>query len=101
MPVDINDRTVLITGANTGIGLATAIAIAKLGARVLMVSRNEERGVKAISQVQSQTGNLKTSLLIADLSSQDSIRGLAKKVRNCFGGLDIIVNNLYDIRKYL
>ena len=93
MSVDIKDRTVLITGANTGIGLATAMAIAKLGARVLLVSRNEERGLKALSQVQFLTGNPKTALLIADLSSQDSIRELTKEVRSRFGGLDVLVNN--------
>ena len=70
----MKDKTVLITGANAGIGLTTSVGLAKLGARVLMVSRDEGRGRKAHQLVKEKSGNGDVHLLIADLSVQDSIR---------------------------
>ena len=53
----MKDKTVLITGANAGIGLTTSVGLAKLGARVLMVSRDEGRGRKAHQLVKEKSGN--------------------------------------------
>ena len=89
----MKDKTVLITGANAGIGLATALGLAKLGARVLMVSRDEGRGRKAQALVKEKSGNWDVHLLIAELSDRDSIRGMARKVREEFGALHVLVNN--------
>ena len=89
----MNDKTVLITGANAGIGLTTSVGLAKLGARVLMVSRDEGRGRKAHQLVKEKSGNGNVHLLIADLSDQDSIRKLAREVKEGFGELHVLLNN--------
>ena len=97
---DMMDKTVLITGANTGIGLATALGVAKMGARVLMVCRNKDRGAKALAQVKAKNGNSSVSLLIADLSSQASVRRLAVEVMENFETLDVLLNNAATIAKH-
>ena len=89
----MKDKTVLITGANAGIGLTTSAGLAKLGARVLMVSRDEGRGRKAHKLVKEKSGNGNVHLLIADLSDQDSIRKLAQEVKEEFGELHVLLNN--------
>ena len=89
----MKDKTVLITGANAGIGLTTSVGLAKLGARVLMVSRDEGRGRKAHQLVKEKSGNSDVNLLISDLSDQDSIRKLAREVKEGFGELHVLLNN--------
>ena len=89
----MKDKTVLITGANAGIGLTTSVGLAKLGARVLMVSRDEGRGRKAHQLIKEKSGNDDVHLLIAELSDQDSIRNLAREVKEGFGELHVLLNN--------
>ena len=89
----MKDKTVLITGANAGIGLTTSLGLAKLGARVLMVSRDEGRGRKAQALVKEKSGNNDVHLLLADLSDQGSIRKLARDVRENFPKLHVLLNN--------
>ena len=89
----MKDKTVLITGANAGIGLETSVGLAKLGARVLMVSRDEGRGREALDIVKEKTGNYNIHLLIADLSDPSAIRNLARDVERDFGALHVLLNN--------
>ena len=89
----MKDKTVLITGANAGIGLATSIGLAKLGARVLMVSRDEERGRNAQEIVKEKSINDDVHLLIADLSDPVAIKKLAADVRLQFRELHVLLNN--------
>ena len=89
----MKDKTVLITGANAGIGLTTSLGLAKLGARVLMVSRDEGRGRKAQALVKEKSGNKDVHLLVADLSDQGSVRNLARDVRENFPRLHVLLNN--------
>lgn len=86
-------KTVLITGANSGIGLATAEGLAALGARVLMVARSQEKGEAAKNQVIRSTNNPDVHLLLADLSLQADIRRLANEVLGRFDRLDVLINN--------
>ena len=65
----MKNKICLITGANAGIGKTTALGLAKLGARVVMVSRNKERGEKALKEIASESGNENIDLLTADLAS--------------------------------
>ena len=95
----MKDKTVLITGANAGIGLTTSVGLAKLGARVLMVSRDEGRGRKAQTLVKEKSGNGNVHLLLAELSDQDSIRKLARVVKEGFGELNVLLNNAAVIRR--
>jgi len=69
-------KTVLITGANSGIGFETARQLASRGDSIVMVCRDSARGQKARSEIAKATGRA-PALFLADLSSQDSIRSLA------------------------
>ena len=86
-------KTCLVTGANSGIGKYTAIGLADLGANVVMVCRDAERGRAAREEIASATGNENIDLLIADLSLSHSIQQLAGTVLSRYDRLDVLVNN--------
>jgi NAD(P)-dependent dehydrogenase (short-subunit alcohol dehydrogenase family) len=86
-------KTVLVTGANQGIGKATAIALARKGARVMMVARNADKGRAALAEVQNASPQRDAELIVADLSSQAEVRRLAAEVRSRHPRLDVLVNN--------
>ena len=86
-------KTVLITGANSGVGLATSLELAQFGATVIMVSRDVERGRTARAQVAKVATGPGPILLIADLSSQAAVRALAEEVRAQFAQIDVLINN--------
>ncbi|MEJ2746298.1 MAG: SDR family oxidoreductase [Anaerolineae bacterium] len=83
----------LITGGNAGIGLATAIGLARLGAQVVIVSRDRGRGETAVTQIKQAANSQTVNLLVADLSSQAQIRHLAAEFRQQHTRLDVLVNN--------
>lgn len=83
----------LITGGNSGIGKATAIELAKKGATIVLICRNEERGKKAIQDIIEETGNNQVDLLLADLSSQRSVKQAADQFKKKFNKLDVLINN--------
>jgi NAD(P)-dependent dehydrogenase (short-subunit alcohol dehydrogenase family) len=89
----MNGKTVLITGASAGVGLQNAIGLAKLGAEVIMVGRDEGRTAQAAALVKSQTGNPAISYLLADLSSQKDVRKLAREFKDKYKKLDVLLNN--------
>jgi NAD(P)-dependent dehydrogenase (short-subunit alcohol dehydrogenase family) len=90
---NMNNKTILITGASAGIGLQSAIGLAKLGAKVVMVGRDEGRTAKAVELVKSQTGNQFVSFLLADLSSLQEVRRLAQEFKKRHEKLDVLLNN--------
>lgn len=71
---DLDGRTFLITGANTGIGRETARALAARGARLHLACRSQEGGRRAIEEIATQTGNRQLELLSLDLGDLDSVR---------------------------
>lgn len=89
----MNNKTILITGASTGIGLHSAIGLAKLGAKIVMVGRDEKRTSQAMEIVKSQTGNQAISYLLADLSSLSEVRRLAQEFKDKYRKLDVLLNN--------
>lgn len=93
MNADMQGKRILITGATGGIGLATATALARQGAHVLLVSRDPARCAAAATRITRQTGNTQVSYLAADMSSQQSIRQLAQRFREQYASLDVLINN--------
>jgi len=89
----MNGKTVLITGASAGIGLQSALELAKSGAEVVMVGRDETRTAQAVELVKSQTGNQAISYLLADLSSLKDVRKLAQTLKAKYKKLDVLLNN--------
>ena len=89
----MNGRIGIVTGANAGIGKATAAGLAAMGATVVMVCRNPERGEAAMLQIREETGNDSVHLIIADLSSFGSIRKLARQFSDHYQNLHLLVNN--------
>ncbi|MCJ7715339.1 MAG: SDR family oxidoreductase [Anaerolineales bacterium] len=83
----------LVTGATSGIGEGIAQALARKGAEVIIVSRNKEKCIKTVSQIQEQTRNSAVTYYQADLSSQQKIRQLAADIKKKYTDLDVLVNN--------
>jgi NAD(P)-dependent dehydrogenase (short-subunit alcohol dehydrogenase family) len=89
----MHGKTVLITGANQGIGKASAIELARQGARVVLVSRNEAKGLAALEEVKAQAKGAPPELLVADLASLASVRRLAGEFMAKHDRLDVLLNN--------
>jgi NAD(P)-dependent dehydrogenase (short-subunit alcohol dehydrogenase family) len=83
----------IVTGANSGIGKETALGLAQMGARVVMVCRNVEKGEAALEEIRRECGSSQVDLLIADISSQTSVRALAGQIQQKCPRLDVLVNN--------
>jgi len=86
-------KTVLVTGASGGIGMATALGLSKLGAHVAITGRDRERVLAAARQIRSGGGGL-ADVFVADLSSQSEVRRLAGEVLQCLPSIDVLVNNV-------
>ena len=89
----MNNQTVMITGATSGIGAVAALELARKGARVVGVGRNPEKCAAAASRIAKETDNLNVEYLVADLSSQDQIHRLAEAFKAKYSRLDVLVNN--------
>jgi NAD(P)-dependent dehydrogenase (short-subunit alcohol dehydrogenase family) len=83
----------MVTGANSGIGKATALALAQMGATVVMVCRDRARGEEAKSEITTKSRNNAVDLLQADLSSQQSIRQLVENFQHHYTQLHVLINN--------
>jgi NAD(P)-dependent dehydrogenase (short-subunit alcohol dehydrogenase family) len=89
---DLTGSTALVTGATSGIGRATATALARRGAHVLISGRDAARGDAAVAAIRAAGG--KADFIPADLADADSVRALARRAAELGGGhVDILVNN--------
>jgi NAD(P)-dependent dehydrogenase (short-subunit alcohol dehydrogenase family) len=86
-------KTVIITGANSGIGFYTALGLAKLGATVIVAGRNKERIDDAIQAIEKETITGTVSPEIIDLASLNSVRKFANEFNKTHTKLDILINN--------
>jgi NAD(P)-dependent dehydrogenase (short-subunit alcohol dehydrogenase family) len=94
MPLaSMSGKICIVTGANSGIGKETALGLAQMGVRVIMVCRNAEKGKAALEDIRRESGSSQVDLLIADMSSQASVRALAEQIQRKYPRLDVLVNN--------
>jgi NAD(P)-dependent dehydrogenase (short-subunit alcohol dehydrogenase family) len=98
MDPKLSGKTVLVTGATSGIGLALAEALVRAGAHVIGVGRSEERCKRSLAHLQELANNNSASFCTADLSSMEQVRSLAAKIRLHLAAhgktsLDALVNN--------
>ena len=87
---DLSGKTVVITGSNSGLGLATSHALASKGAHVIMTARDEQRGWAAKAKVEQAIPGASVEVRRLDTSSLESVRSFAKDFS---GPLDILLNN--------
>lgn len=89
----LHGKVVMVTGASAGMGKEISLGLARLGANLVMVSRDRDRGEAARADVQEKTGNGDVELLVADLSSQQAIRQLVREFETRHHRLHVLVNN--------
>ncbi|CAA9451720.1 MAG: hypothetical protein AVDCRST_MAG02-1125 [uncultured Rubrobacteraceae bacterium] len=90
--IGMGGKVALVTGGTSGIGKATAIALSAMGADVVVVGRDRERGEEAAAEIRARTGG-RVDLALADLASQAGVRALAEGFRRRYDRLDVLVNN--------
>uniref|UniRef100_A0A8C1G0L6 Retinol dehydrogenase 12, like n=1 Tax=Cyprinus carpio TaxID=7962 RepID=A0A8C1G0L6_CYPCA len=89
----LDGKTVIITGANTGIGKETAINLAKRGARIIMACRDTEKAEAALKEVKDASGNQDVVTSRLDLADSKSIREFAEKINKEEKQVNILINN--------
>lgn len=93
MAITLQDKVVLVTGATSGIGEATALALAEQGARVVIVSRSPQKCAATVNRIKQATGNTQIDYIVGDLSVMAEVREVATQFRRSYDRLDVLVNN--------
>lgn len=86
-------RVAVVTGANSGLGLETSMALAAAGARVIMACRNPAKAANALAEVQQRVPGADVALMTLDLASLASVRAFASEFRDRHSRLDLLINN--------
>lgn len=86
------NQLALITGASSGIGKATAIELAKKNLEVIIVCKDKQKGKRALDEIIHKSQNHNIKLLIADLSSQNSIHSLTSTISDNYQCVDILIH---------
>jgi NAD(P)-dependent dehydrogenase (short-subunit alcohol dehydrogenase family) len=89
--MQLKGRTALITGAGSGIGKASALLLAREGARVALLGRDEEELERALEEIRSGGGE--GMAIVADIRDPQAMRGAAERIRSEWGGLDVLFAN--------
>jgi len=90
---DLTGRTAVVTGANGGLGLQTALALSAAGAHVVMAARNADKAAAALERVRSATPHARAEVVPLDLGSLASVREAADEILGRHDTLDVLVNN--------
>lgn len=89
----MNNKTVIITGANSGIGKAAALKFAENGHKVVLACRNQNNAEKVLFEIKEKTKNENIYFINVDMSSFNSVKNFCKEFNNKFDKLDIIIHN--------
>ncbi len=89
----MSGKVCLVTGATSGIGRVTARELARMDATVVAVGRNRQKGEETVAEIKRRSANDKVEFLQADLSSQESIRDLARTFTDKYDQLQVLVSN--------
>lgn len=91
--MNLSGKTCLITGANSGLGLAMAKRFAKSGAEVVLLCRDRQKGETALREIRTATPNASAELMICDLASLDAVGNFIREFTKTHDKLDILFNN--------
>jgi NAD(P)-dependent dehydrogenase (short-subunit alcohol dehydrogenase family) len=86
-------KTIVVTGGTGGIGLQTAIGLARAGAQVVITGRDRQRGEAALEVLRAHAGPADVHLALGDLSRRAEVRRLAEELRSRFPRIDVLINN--------
>lgn len=98
--MNLADKTCLITGATSGLGLAATKQFAKLGANVVLVCRNVQKGKNALEEVKREVPSANLDLMICDLSSIKSLMDFTQKFKAKYSKLDVLYNNAAALKQH-
>lgn len=90
----MKDKVCLVTGATHGVGKETALALARMGATVVIVGRDETKGAAVIHEIKQASGNSRVSAITADLSEMSEVRKLAAQFTEEYSELHVLINNV-------
>ncbi len=93
MDYDLTNKTIIVTGANSGIGKAASTQLAKLGANIVMMCRNKERGEQATQDVRTASNSKNVDLMLVDMSSQQSVHNVVNEFLRKHTRLDVLIHN--------
>jgi short-subunit dehydrogenase len=89
----MNGEICVVTGATSGIGRATAIGLAKKGARVVLVARNQAKATQLVDEISKIPGVITPEVVLADLSEMKQVCRASDEIRNRFDHVDVLINN--------
>ncbi|HID54223.1 MAG TPA: SDR family NAD(P)-dependent oxidoreductase [Anaerolineae bacterium] len=90
---DQSDKVIIVTGANSGLGYETSLALARKGAHVVLACRNRQKGETAVTQIRQQVPDASLELMALDLADLSSIRQFAAEFQANHDRLDVLINN--------
>ncbi len=89
----MKDKIILVTGATSGIGFQTALALAKMGAQIIVTGRSQKTAEETVANIKSASGNSRVDFLLANLLAQKNVRALAEQFKARYERLDVLINN--------